>query len=371
MFGLCNTTEKYTKNFITLQRCMISTIYVLLEYYGHSEMQSTSQIPNNYDIDYENLIFYKNFQRIQPSQNQTTPNLAKYWITYIKPQDSNIINNLIKDKFKDRCDLLKHLKTFMKVKVDDTIYLKALLCDCESVNYTEIKEIVSQALIESKGITQKIKIEKADIPLNKPFDKDLNKKWSSEIWPIVWKGNPMIQELHESYKSFKVENDLKYIKLITELANSKHEDNQLPVVTIFVDPKIDRIISTQLDTRSPQNPIKHSIMNCIEEIAENECCRRKTASEEDSKASSNNYLCLNYHVYTTHEPCTMCSMALLHSRIDKLVYIKDSTITGSIGRESGNGYMIHLSCSLNWKFESFKYIGDQYNAPSIDEYIEV
>lgn len=95
-------------------------------------------------------------------------------------------------------------------------------------------------------------------------------------------------------------------------------------------------------------------MDGIADIASDELSRRKDRMLDDKNA--NNYLCLNYHVYTSHEPCTMCAMALVHSRISQLVYLKPSLGTGGIGENSGNREMIHLSCALNWKYESFQYL---------------
>lgn len=123
---------------------------------------------------------------------------------------------------------------------------------------------------------------------------------------------------------------------------------------MFVDPSTDEVKALCSDRRTPNNPLKHPIMECISTIAEQELAARQKRKSSDVR--ENNYLCLNYHVYTTHEPCTMCAMALVHSRISQLVYIKPSKKTGGIGKESGHGEMIHLSCSLNWKFEAFMYL---------------
>lgn len=131
--------------------------------------------------------------------------------------------------------------------------------------------------------------------------------------------------------------------------------NPYPIVVIFVDPKTDEIKSLKIDQRGlkPSDPLNHPVLSAIAEIADEELKAREKRVTEDK--TQNNYLCLNYHVYTTHEPCVMCSMALVHSRISQLIYLDPSSKTGGIDRNSGEGYMIHLSCSLNWKFESFKY----------------
>lgn len=69
----------------------------------------------------------------------------------------------------------------------------------------------------------------------------------------------------------------------------------------------------------------------------------------------------------------MCAMALVHSRISRLIYLKDSKGTGAISKDSGKGYMIHTSCSLNWKYESFKMlqIEDGENVADLDPFLNV
>ncbi|OWB49977.1 hypothetical protein B5S33_g3909 [[Candida] boidinii] len=286
-----------------------------------------------YPIDYEKSIIDNKFQRLQKTGEESfTPILIKCWIIYINPKDSASLNKIIKDKFSLDSTDFRHLKKFNKYVVEDrenkekkVMRLKCLLC---SLDYINDKSTIEQILSDGGIVYDKIDI--ADIPKNKPFDKDVNREWSERYWPI------------------------------------------LTIVSIFVDPIEDKIKGISFDERNDLNPVGHSIMNCIDNIAESELQRRhqlksmidkpqESASGEsppDGDIANNNYLCLNYHVYTTHEPCTMCSMALIHSRISKLVYIKDSPVTGSINPSSGNGYCIQKSCILNWKYEAWKYIGD-------------
>jgi tRNA-specific adenosine deaminase 3 len=80
------------------------------------------------------------------------------------------------------------------------------------------------------------------------------------------------------------------------------------------------------------------------------------------------YLCLNLEVYTTHEPCVMCSMALLHSRFSRVVFAKEMPLTGGlvVKRKNptefsetlvGAKYGLFWRTELNWKFLCWQYGG--------------
>ncbi|KAG7843107.1 hypothetical protein KL942_000203 [Ogataea angusta] len=241
-----------------------------------------------YDIDYETFTFYKKYRRVQ-IQDRVEPLLVDHWIVYIEPKESSLMNAIIKTQFKESSNSSRHLKRFLKTEKDDRDWLKVLLCACDQYSQEELESILF-------GPLKRTWIEKVRVPLNKPFDKELNAEWSAKYWPIVWKGNPMIQELNESYKQFCEQKVQDYLRLISDLSKTSKD---LPVVTIFVDPSTDRIMAQKFDMRSSSDIMKHSIMNCIDEIAKNELQRRQAHPDPSSPT---NYLCLNYHVYTTHEP---------------------------------------------------------------------
>lgn len=78
------------------------------------------------------------------------------------------------------------------------------------------------------------------------------------------------------------------------------------------------------------------------------------------------YLCLNLDIFTTHEPCVMCSMAILHSRFGRVVFGKQMPGTGGLCAEvkdgvgaskAGLGYGLFWRSELNWRLLAWRWEG--------------
>ena len=61
------------------------------------------------------------------------------------------------------------------------------------------------------------------------------------------------------------------------------------------------------------------------------------------------YLCTGFDLYLTHEPCTMCAMALVHSRIGRVFYVHSNSEGGALGSR----YSVHELPSLNHHFRVY------------------
>jgi tRNA-specific adenosine deaminase 3 len=81
----------------------------------------------------------------------------------------------------------------------------------------------------------------------------------------------------------------------------------------------------------------------------------------------NGYLCLRLEVILTHEPCLMCSMALVHSRVGRVIFKHRMPQTGGLTAELasndtgpvGLGYGLCWRKELNWQFMCWEYQKEQ------------
>ena len=90
-----------------------------------------------------------------------------------------------------------------------------------------------------------------------------------------------------------------------------------------------------------------------------------------STVARDGYLCLDLELYVTHEPCVMCSMAILHSRFSKVIFGQRMLRTGGLtaepqndcdsdikNHEQGLGYGLFWRQELNWRYLAWQWVAD-------------
>lgn len=295
------------------------------------------------------------------------PRLVSVWCCDIDPKKTKDYIKFMSEKLTPLDEVsLFHIKRFKKVEIENggakVVVIRCILCSTQLMNTRQDLIDYIETEFNSPVVIENLNIQCVEVPKELPRTKEIAIDWSYKYWPMAWKGNPNHQFLLTVQLNIDLER--KIIQTIINLARDKHssEPDKLPIVTVIAkisDDELDiEIVAVGYDTRD-EHPLQHSIMNAISTIAENELNRRNKVIADsivdDNREDS--YLCHNLLVYTTHEPCVMCSMALVHSRIGKLTYIKNLPNTGSLESK----YAIGDRDGLNWKFDIWKWIGAQEN----------
>lgn len=129
-----------------------------------------------------------------------------------------------------------------------------------------------------------------------------------------------------------------------------------PIGAAIVDPATDTLVAVGHDCRA-DHPLHHAVMVCIDLVARSHgggCYRFDRYpscrfAPLDSDAAAQQYICTGYDLYVTREPCVMCAMALVHSRIGRVFYGTTSS-DGALGTK----YKIHAQKDLNHRFGVYK-----------------
>lgn len=88
-------------------------------------------------------------------------------------------------------------------------------------------------------------------------------------------------------------------------------------------------------------------MVAIDLLAANSIYSRENLIEKFvEKKEKKAYLLNGCSIYLTHEPCIMCSMALLHSRISNVYYLNKNQEYGALG----SIYKLHTLKKTNHRF---------------------
>lgn len=102
---------------------------------------------------------------------------------------------------------------------------------------------------------------------------------------------------------------------------------------IVLDKSGREIAATSCETHI--HPLRHAVMVAIEKVAEANslALADESAGQQSLKRprADEDYLCQECEVVTTHEPCVMCAMALVHSRVRLIAYDVPDPHFGGLG----------------------------------------
>ncbi len=257
------------------------------------------------------------------------------------------------------------------------------------------------------------------VPLYPPSSEKQAKDWSDEYWPTVYKGgNPFGP--HPAIVSRNQEDVRSRAGRCMGLARRAGEEvlsaaQGEPIGAVVVDRSRgegDSIIAVAGDARWRRidisnepgngNVTAHAVMRAIGMVARRrrallhegsasvfdseewdlDADRPLTALEREvyttSSVARDGYLCLDLELYITHEPCIMCSMAILHSRFSRIIFGQRMLRTGGLTAVSQNdcgsrvvkddyglGYGLFWRRELNWRLLAWQWVCDDEWQPLI------
>ncbi|XP_039613844.1 probable inactive tRNA-specific adenosine deaminase-like protein 3 isoform X1 [Polypterus senegalus] len=153
-----------------------------------------------------------------------------------------------------------------------------------------------------------------------------------------------------------------YMELAIQAAVAGRAQGMEAVGAVLVEPDSSSVLAVGHDCRHGPSPLLHAVMVCIDLVAHGQgggaytykdylACHfvgAHPAAEQEGHEELP-YICTGYELYVTREPCIMCAMALVHSRVRR-VFFGVPTPDGALGSR----YKIHTQKDLNHHYEVFR-----------------
>ena len=287
--------------------------------------------------------------------------------------------------------------------------LHYLVCPASVITVESLSAIFS-SIEFSLGTTFEPRLRLIPVPLYAPSSEKQARDWSQDYWPTVYRGgNPFGP--HPSLVSRVLEDVRSRVERCMDLARRAGVEAMLvaqgePIGASIVDRSGGEggsVIVVAGDARwgridkgnghESGDITAHAVMRAIGMVAR----KRRTLVEEElvsgrdsdkydlnadrpltslerevyttSPGARDGYLCLDLELYITHEPCVMCSMAILHSRFSSVIFGHRMLRTGGITAVSPNhndsyinidnpipGYGLFWRQELNWRHLAWQWV---------------
>ncbi|KAK3597440.1 hypothetical protein CHS0354_040180 [Potamilus streckersoni] len=185
-----------------------------------------------------------------------------------------------------------------------------------------------------------------------------------QYWPVSFHEDKVIANLLSGNYFSKEETHRfeRHMRTAIEYAKNAKVLSKEPIAALIVDPSTDMVIAKSHDDRHGNHPLHHAVMICIDLVARSQgggmwtfgkdCDFNSVLSMQSHKEENDSslpYLCTGYDLFVTREPCVMCAMALVHSRIQRVFYGSPSK-DGALGTK----FKLHVQSGLNHHYQVFK-----------------
>lgn len=214
---------------------------------------------------------------------------------------------------------MQHIKRVLPAS--DPGRLTVLLCPKYRIDEAGLRAVLPDQVV----------VQHAEASRYPARSKEEAEEWSREVWPLMWRGNVTAQP-----PSLSAEKTSEVIAHARPLVLGRNKSACCDICKI-VDPNTGRLLGISEHGDEDQHPLKHSVMLAISAVTHN--------------LSEDAYLCKDVDVYCSQEPCVMCCMALVHSRIGRIVYTHESSSARGPIRE----LCLHGRSQLNHTFEAWHF----------------
>lgn len=282
----------------------------------------------------------------------------------------------------------------------DASVLYLLVCSATSVSVESVVHVLSSN-VTFQMKDAKLRVHVVSVPAQAPTSEEQAKQWSQDHWPSVYKKhNPhgpapsVLSRAEDALRPF----------LGTWMAMARTVASACArlsvgesIGAVVVDPSMSggpTAIATAGDARwkgkgkgkderqaqDSGNVMAHAVMRVIGIVARKrrEALPTTLAASPDADLfldypltpwesaiysrgamEPGGYLCTGLQIFLTHEPCVMCSMAILHSRFDQVVFAERMPQTGALSADDlGLGYGLFWLPELNWKMLAWHFVDE-------------
>lgn len=299
----------------------------------------------NQDVTQLDASYY--MCQLKPVLHESETRRAEFVAVYISevPNPKLISSIIAYLSSKYPLNSLSHLKRIRKVPtIDPKVWRTEVLIGLVSALQSD------PDLFDFMKNKYDLTLQTYDVPLYEPLMKAQYETWT-KIWPITLKAHiPSTPDPTEAFSSEMVQKFVSCLRSLVPLA--KLTGNACTIL----DPSSAELITS---ATSSDTALSHCCINAINMVAEKQlkdssdvhyAHHKRSHLDHGSDPKPIDYLCNGCTAIFVREPCIMCSMALLHSRIACVIYAVSNPTSGGLGSK----FSVHCEPHLNHHFHVYK-----------------